>query len=557
MRQRTITRLVLFPCVFITMVISTGCGSSPGSSQPSTETSAVQTGLVSQNNNTSQNTSANQCNSDPRVVSGILPLNVCQGGWIFFNETFNGNGRTCGTCHPAENNYTIDEQFISALPPDNKIFYAFQPSHTAYSAFYDDPNLDVGKPLETEALHSEFALIKVHVDGFDNIEYKYVSRAVPHLLSLATSIARDPGDHTGSEFVERIGWSGDGSPDNGSLRSFLNGGIEQHLTRDNERVPDRSFRYANEAEKDQMLAFLLALGRTSDINLSLVTLTDSEAAMGKTAYMDPRNRCNHCHNNAGANFALTGLNRNFNTGTVNRPTASVHLPNGANHFDGGFGGKDLLAPNFTVDSAVPDAFGDGSFNVPSIIEAADTGPFFHNHFAGASESRTNGIEKVVSFYGSGTFRSSPAALELDSFFGVGIDITPVKVVQIGRFLRVLNVAFNLAMAIQRLQAAYTLTQQYSDSGIDIQKGLLKLADAEIEDALLVLSSASSSGSAPLHTSQQILLQNARGMLADAMQATSHTTRLDRTAAALSAVEVSKAALGTGMNFVLGPGNLMF
>ena len=113
------------------------------------------------------------------------------------------------------------------------------------------------------------------------------------------------------------------------------------------------------------------------------------------------------------------------------------------------------------------------------------------------------------------------------------------------------------MAIQRLQAAYTLTQQYSDARIDIQKGLLTLADAEIEDAFLVLSSASSSGSAPLHTSQQILLQNARGMLADAMQATSHTTRMDRTAAALSAVEVSKAALGTGMNFVLGPGNLMF
>ena len=476
---------------------------------------------------------------------------------MFFNETFEGNGRTCGTCHPATNNYTIDKQFISGLSPDDKLFYTFQPSHTAYRAFYDDPNLDVGKPLETAALLTEFALVKVHIDGFDNIEYKYVSRAVPHLLSLSTSIARDPGDNSGPEFVERIGWSGDGSGEDGSLRSFLNGGIEQHFTRNNDRTPGVSFRYANETEKDQMLAFLLALGRTSDINLSLVTLTDSEAAMGKTAYMDPRNRCNHCHTNAGANFALTGLNRNFNTGTVNRPTASVHLPNGANHFDGGFGGKYLLAPNFTVASAVPDAFGDGSFNVPSIIEAADTGPFFHNHFAGASESRTSGIEKVVGFYGSGTFRSSPAALELDSFFGVGVDITPVKVVQIGRFLRVLNVAFNLAMAIQRLQAAYTLTQQYSDSGKDIQKGLLMLADAEIEDALLVLSSASSTGSAPLHSSQQILLQNARVMLADAILASSHSTRLDRTSTALSAVEVSKAALGTGMNFVLGSGNLMF
>src|SRR2546426_2240893 len=27
---------------------------------------------------------------------------VARGREIFFNETFGGNGRTCGTCHPAE-----------------------------------------------------------------------------------------------------------------------------------------------------------------------------------------------------------------------------------------------------------------------------------------------------------------------------------------------------------------------------------------------------------------------------------------------------------------------
>ncbi|TKB80929.1 MAG: hypothetical protein E8D45_02180 [Nitrospira sp.] len=32
---------------------------------------------------------------------------VSKGREIFFNETFKGNGRTCGTCHPAENNFTI------------------------------------------------------------------------------------------------------------------------------------------------------------------------------------------------------------------------------------------------------------------------------------------------------------------------------------------------------------------------------------------------------------------------------------------------------------------
>jgi cytochrome c peroxidase len=32
---------------------------------------------------------------------------VAKGKEIFFNETFQGNGRTCGTCHPAENNFTL------------------------------------------------------------------------------------------------------------------------------------------------------------------------------------------------------------------------------------------------------------------------------------------------------------------------------------------------------------------------------------------------------------------------------------------------------------------
>src|SRR5450755_4273861 len=49
------------------------------------------------------------CNQDPRVTSGLVPLTVCAGARVFFDETFGGNGRTCGTCHPAQNNYTLDQ----------------------------------------------------------------------------------------------------------------------------------------------------------------------------------------------------------------------------------------------------------------------------------------------------------------------------------------------------------------------------------------------------------------------------------------------------------------
>src|SRR5688572_7613690 len=42
---------------------------------------------------------------------------VSKGREIFFNETFKGNGRTCGTCHPAQNNLALDPAFIATLPP--------------------------------------------------------------------------------------------------------------------------------------------------------------------------------------------------------------------------------------------------------------------------------------------------------------------------------------------------------------------------------------------------------------------------------------------------------
>ena len=42
---------------------------------------------------------------------------IVEGRRLFFEETFAGNGRTCGTCHPARNNFTIDPTFIATLPP--------------------------------------------------------------------------------------------------------------------------------------------------------------------------------------------------------------------------------------------------------------------------------------------------------------------------------------------------------------------------------------------------------------------------------------------------------
>ena len=40
---------------------------------------------------------------------------IDRGRALFFEETFAGNGRTCGSCHPVDNNFTIDPKSIAGL----------------------------------------------------------------------------------------------------------------------------------------------------------------------------------------------------------------------------------------------------------------------------------------------------------------------------------------------------------------------------------------------------------------------------------------------------------
>ena len=42
---------------------------------------------------------------------------VARGERIFFEETFEGNGRTCGTCHRAEDNFGLTPAFIATRCP--------------------------------------------------------------------------------------------------------------------------------------------------------------------------------------------------------------------------------------------------------------------------------------------------------------------------------------------------------------------------------------------------------------------------------------------------------
>ena len=82
--------------------------------------------------------------------------------------------------------------------------------------------------------------------------------------------------------------------------------------------------------------------------------------------MDAVARCNLCHVNAGAtaNFGGGSLgNDNFDTAVESLPPTPPRPPDVVIPVDGGFG----KAPRATG------GFGDGRFNIPPLVEAADDG----------------------------------------------------------------------------------------------------------------------------------------------------------------------------------------
>jgi hypothetical protein len=190
---------------------------------------------------------------------------------VFFDETFGGNGRSCGSCHPAANNFTIDAPFIAAL-------HATQPLNPLF--VNENPTFPLSA-LEEPFLLGQNALVKENVDDDFQDPLRFVGRAVNHTFSLATSITRDPNDNTTAAVVQRTGWGGDGAPGTGTLREFIDGAIKQHYPRDLRRRTNTDFRFSTNTEKDQLVAFQMALGRTADINFNNVTLTDAGAAAGR------------------------------------------------------------------------------------------------------------------------------------------------------------------------------------------------------------------------------------------------------------------------------------
>jgi len=489
------------------------------------------------------------------IAHGLISQEVGEGGDLFFRGTFSGNGRSCGTCHSVEDNQTIGPNFIATLPDTDPLFVA-----------EFDPDL---AQLEIPQLLRDYGLILENVDGREDPTHKFVMRGTPASISLQTTI-----DHpAGSPLPENpLGNSGDGAFA-GTLNSFPTGATMQHFTKTLNRVDGVDFVLPTQQELDLMEAFMLQLGRTQDIDLQSVTMSNSNAEAGRQIFLNDGSnttiaagKCAICHSNAGARHR-DGGNRNFNIGIEQVPhpaRALIPFP-----FDGGFGKGD------NGDGT----FGDGTFNTPPLVEAADSGPWFHNNVI-------DNLEDAVAYFSSSYFANSPAA---DPVTGVGpISLLPTESDQVAAFLRVINASFNLDITTQRTAAAISLENSSSKcSGgggvvasvtgetvglVNYQSGgfkcpetisggttgsratvdtLMSLANVEAADAFDDLNAKGLNPNAINYIQQGI------SYLQQAIAANSSSQRLSLMQSAQLQFASAKADLGTGMSFTMGQANLMF
>jgi len=378
---------------------------------------------------------------------------VEHGRQLFFTETFYGNGRTCGTCHPADNNYTIDPAYIARLPATDPLF-----------VFEHDRKL---AGLERPRLLHKLGLVVVHADGFDK---PGVLRAVPHLLGIARSLLVEPGALTpptrSRDLAAATGWSGDGAPGRGSLREFALGAVREHLPRSLARIPGVDFRVPTDAELRALEAFMRSLGHHAADEVDIangtgVTFSSPLVEHGRELFNNEASgSCAFCHRNATA-LDEGGFNGMFDIGVSRRlDSPALHLDPTV-PFDGGFG----AAPKVTFGGRT--GYGDGRMNAPSLIEAADTPPFFHDNSAAT-------LEDAVRFYTTATFANSPEGQALPT-----IRLTSGDIIAIAALLRTLN-------AMENIRSSDALLRQLLGAPAVATRPLLQLASSDTRDAIAVL-----------------------------------------------------------------------
>lgn len=278
-----------------------------------------------------------------------LDQDVVQGFRLFTEETFSGNGRTCGTCHRPESGFTVSPADIASLPADDPMFV-----HETV------PELS---ELENSVLLRQLAIFNTDANG--------PFRSANHLSAMASP----------------HGWAGT-VPD---LFDFAIGAVRQHATKTLSRTEGVDFRSPTDNELGQMLLFQETVSGFDELaDLSAVTFLDSNAEQGRRMYVGapgvPNAKCQDCHSDGGA-FDTNGVNSSFvtNTNVLAR--------------------RIRTATGITLPQDPGDSTGTQAFNTSAIL--ADTAPFFHNHGSAAIENAVGFYTNAQS-----AFQRSPAGVDI-------------------------------------------------------------------------------------------------------------------------------------------------
>lgn len=245
---------------------------------------------------------------------------VEQGRILFFEETFGGNGRTCGSCH-LEPSFTITPEQIARLPRNDPLFKG---------------KLDVNKQF------IDRALFQYPLGGTSTFDPEFVvQRATPGLFNMKGTEPFLADGRAPSLAAVIIG---------ATLLHLLDGAVDKR----NERLPTTD-------EIEAMVAFQESV-HEPDNNRGRRGMSE-ETAAGQ-ALFNSKAACSTCH------FGQLFTDNNFhNTGVVNDTEGDIDV--GDLPFDPG---------RCHLDSNGNDCETSGAnFNTPQLRGVRGTGPYFHNN----------------------------------------------------------------------------------------------------------------------------------------------------------------------------------
>lgn len=282
------------------------------------------------------------------IAVAAPPALIAGGERLFLTQTFNGNGRTCATCHRPERHFTIDPEFIRGLPPEDPLFVA--------------ERVPALRELE-RAIFLRRALILVNPDSFNRPP---VFRAPPALTNLCLT---SPYGLKGA--VE-------------TLQAFTRNAVVQHFPKTLKRQPGVDFREPTPHELDALAAFMESLMLPPDNNFALERLLRTAAQQrGRELFFGTAAKCAQCH---GGQQALSD--------------ASALLSGG-----GGNRAFDTVVTKQQPDPILQQRERERRFSTPQLFGVRHTAPFFHDNSALT-------LKDAVTFYNSQEFNTSPAAQEV-------------------------------------------------------------------------------------------------------------------------------------------------